>query len=238
MRSMRRAAVLAASASLVCAVACIDFRHTNPFDPIVPVTVTIIPETLFSVAGKVVQFSFAAVPPFTDPRAIWSVGSTDLYTTDGTGLLYSAAAPLWPKTDTIPIAIGIGLHALNNPFVTFSDSLTRTLNGSVIVTQRLVRIRARCAGALACDSLPVGATASVFIDGFDALGSGLSGLPDSTANPLTALPIFVFTVRDTTIATALPVGMRAATVTAKGVGSTWIVAQRDSLRDSLRITIR
>ena len=235
---MRRAAVLVASGSLVCALACIDFRHSNPFDPAVPVTVAIFPETLFSVAGKLIQFSFATVPPLTDPKAIWAVATNDLYTMDGTGLLYSAGAPLWPKTDTVPIAIGIGLHALNDPFVPYSDSVTRTISGSVIVTQRLVRIRTRCAGAAACDSLTVGVTTSVFVDGFDALGSGLSGLADSMANPATDSSIVVFTIRDPTIATALPVGMRAATVNAKRVGSTWLVAQRDSLRDSLRITVR
>jgi hypothetical protein len=162
-----------------------------------------------------------------------------LYTTDGTGLLYSAGAPLWPKTDTVPITIGIGLHYLKYDFsVTHSYDYTRTITGSVIITQRLVRIRARCAGALPCDSLPAGAATSIFVDGFDALGSGLSGLPDSTTNPLTASPVFVFTVRDTAIATAAPVGMRAAMVTARRVGSTWMIAQRDSLRDSLRITVR
>jgi hypothetical protein len=230
--------MLSASGILVLAVACIDFQHTNPFDPEVPVTVTIFPETLFSVAGGLVQFTLATVPPLTDPDARWSTGTKDLYATNGTGLLYSAGAPLWPQTETVPIAIGIGLHAVNNPFVVYAETTTRTISGSVVITQRLVRIQARCAGAPACDALSVGATTSVFVDGYDALGSGIVGLSDSTANPLTVSPIAVFTVRDTTIAAAVPVGMRVATVTAKKAGATWIVAQRDSLRDSLRLVVR
>jgi hypothetical protein len=230
--------MLSASGILVLAVACIDFRHTNPFDPEVPVTVTILPETLFSVAGGVVQFTLATVPPLTDPHANWSTGGKDLYATDGTGLLYSAGAPLWPQTETVPIAIGIGLHALNNPFVIKSQDYTRTISGSVVITQRLVRIHAHCPGAPACDALSVGATTSVFVDGYDALGSGIAGLSDSTANPLTVAPIAVFTVRDTTIATAVSLGMRVATVTAKKTGATWIVAQRDLLRDSLQLVVR
>jgi hypothetical protein len=221
------------------ALACIDFRHTNPFDPQVPVTVTIFPETLFSVARGLVQFTLATVPPLTDPDALWSVGTKDLYATDGTGLLYSTGAPLWPQTETVPITIGIGRHYLKyDRSVPYSYDYTRHISGSVVITQRLVRIQTRCAGAPACDALSVGGTVSVFVDGNDALGSGISGLEDPTANPLTAAPVAVFIVRDTSIASAVPVGMRVATVTAKKAGATWIVAQRDSLRDSLRLVVR
>lgn len=230
--------MLPAYGILVLAVACIDFRHTNPFDPGVPVTVTIFPETLYSVARDLVHFTFATVPSLTDPDAIWSASANDLFASGSAGDLDSEGAPLWPQTETVPITIGIGRYAVNSTLVTHSYDYTRSINGSVVITQRLVRIRTRCAGPPACDSAPAGATTAVFVDGVDALGSGLSGLADSTTNPLTASPIFVFTVRDTTIATAAPVGMRAATVTARRVGSTWIVAQRDSLRDSLRITVR
>jgi hypothetical protein len=86
--------------------------------------------------------------------------------------------------------------------------------------------------------MTVGVSTSVFVDGYDALGSGIAGLPDPNTNPLTLPPIAVFIVRDTTIASAVPVGMRVAMVTAKKVGATWIVAQRDSLRDSLRLVVR
>jgi len=36
----------------------------------------------------------------------------------------------------------------------------------------------------------------------------------------------------------VPLGMRVATVTAKKAGTTWIIAQRDALRDSLRLIVR
>jgi hypothetical protein len=234
MLSTRRCAVLAASGSLVLALACIDFQHTNPFDPAVPLQVTIRPETLFSVGG-VIQFTFATVPPLTDPEANWLGGSSHLSTAPlgSGGVFYSTGAPLWPQTEIVPMTIEVGRADINH-----HTDYRKSFNGSVVITQRLVRIQARCPGVPACDVLSVGASTSVFVDGYDALGSGIAGLSDPTANPLTVAPIATFTVRDTTIATAASVGMRVATVTAKRTGATWMVAQRDSLRDSLRLIVR
>ena len=234
MHSTRRLAVLSASGFLVLALACIDFQHTNPFDPDVPLQVTIFPETLFSVGGTI-QFTFATVPPLTDPNAIWVGGTTDLFTASlgSGGVFFSNGAPLWPQTESVPITIAVGR---------FDDGVhthyRKTFGGSVIITQRLVHIQARCPGAPACDAMTVGVSTSVFVDGYDALGSGIAGLPDPNTNPLTLPPIAVFIVRDTTIASAVPVGMRVAMVTAKRAGATWIVTQRDSLRDSLRLVVR
>jgi hypothetical protein len=78
----------------------------------------------------------------------------------------------------------------------------------------------------------------VWVVGFDALGRQIYALTSSTANPAGATPVALFTSRDTTIAAVVPVKIRAATVTAKKTGSTWIVATRGALTDSVRVVVR
>ncbi len=235
MPSSRLFALLSASALLVVAVACIDLQRTNPFDPETPITYTIEPETLFSVGGAI-RFSFVSQPPLVDTLANWLGGNADLeapHITGGGGVFISNGAPLWPKTETVPMLVRVG--RVDEKHDTF---YRRAFPGSVVITQRLVRIQARCPDSHACDTISVGGTGSVFVDGFDALGSGISGLIYPSANPLTIAPIATFIVRDSTIAIVSPVGMRAAVATARKSGSTWVVVQRDSLRDSLRIVVR
>ena len=72
----------------------------------------------------------------------------------------------------------------------------------------------------------------------DALGQPIVALHSPAANPATGTAVATFVVRDTTIASVAPVGIRAATVTARKSGSTWIVATRSSLLDSLQVTVR
>jgi hypothetical protein len=109
---------------------------------------------------------------------------------------------------------------------------------SVVVTQRVVRIQLRCPDTHACDTLSAGAAWSVWANGYDALGQPIFALVSSTANPATGTPIATFVARDTTIASVAPVGIRAATVTARKTGSTWIVATRGPLLDSLQLVVR
>lgn len=62
---------------------------------------------------------------------------------------------------------------------------------------------------------------------------------NTTANPCSGVPVIAtFVTRDTTVAGVTPVCVRAATVTARRPGSTWIVATHDSLRDSLQLFVR
>jgi hypothetical protein len=234
MRNSRARTTLAGALALTLCVACLDIKHTNPFDPDTPLRVTIMPETVFSVAGEV-HFTFSTVPEIIDPGPTWGGGNTDLSPLGDAGIFFSHAAPLWPQTETIQVSIGVGRNNLLN-LPHYSNS--RVFNGSVLITQRLVRIQARCPDTNVCDTLSAGASWSVFVDGFDALGSGIAGLATPTMNPLNVAAIAQFIVRDTSIASASPIGMRAASVTAKRSGSTWLVAQRDSLSDSLRLVVR
>jgi len=63
-------------------------------------------------------------------------------------------------------------------------------------------------------------------------------LTAATTNPLTGTPVATFVSRDTTVASVLLIGIRAATVTARKTGTTWIVATRGSLFDSLALVVR
>ncbi len=232
-RAIRSPVIVSSFAVLAVGVACFDFAHRNPFDPATPLEVAIVPETLFSVGGEI-HFVFSTVPEIIDPTASWSGGNAEL-NPQGGGIFVSRAAPLWPQTETIPVSISVGR---NDVLHLVSYQYSRVFGGSIVITQRLVRIQARCPDTHLCDTLSVGATASVFVDGSDALGSAISGLSSPAANPLGVTPIAQFIVRDSSIASASAIGMRVAVATARKSGSTWLVAQRDSLRDSVRIVVR
>jgi hypothetical protein len=212
---------------------CSDLTHTNPFDPASDITVTMAgPDTLFSI-GQLGQYVVQSVPSFTDPTALWSASDARVLRIDGVGSFEVLGAPLYPQTESVQLSLSIGLYYLPH-----GSMYRRSFSRSVVVTQRLVSIKLRCPGTHACDAIAVGSAWSVWADGTDALGSQISGLADPAFNPATGTPIATFVVRDTTIATAAPIGVRVATVLAKNHGTTWIVASRGALLDSLRLTVR
>jgi hypothetical protein len=127
----------------------------------------------------------------------------------------------------------------------------------VVVMQRLTRIQLRCPDTHVCAPLPVADTAFVWVDGFDALGRQIAMLANSTSNPATGNPITPYATtdtailrvqkgknpiatyvsRDSTVARMTPVGIRVARVIGVSPGSTWIVATRGALTDSLQIVV-
>jgi hypothetical protein len=213
--------------------ACSDLVHSNPFDPASTVDVTIAgPDTLFSV-GQLGQYTIQSVPSFTDPTAAWSASDGTILGLEGAGSFQLLGAPLFPATRSIQLSLSIGLYYLPH-----GSMYRRSFSRSVTVTQRLVSIKLRCPDTHACGAIAVGSAWSVWVDGADALGSQISGLTDPAFNPTTGTPIATFVVRDTTIATASPVGVRVATVVARRTGTTWIVASRGLLTDSLQLVVR
>ena len=108
----------------------------------------------------------------------------------------------------------------------------------VVLTQRVVRIQLRCPDTHSCDADSVGGSWSVWADGFDALNQQIVALHSSVANPATGTPVATYVVRDTTVASFVPVGIRAALVTARRAGTTWIVGTRGPLLDSLQLVVR
>ncbi|HXD22602.1 MAG TPA: hypothetical protein VN613_04530 [Gemmatimonadaceae bacterium] len=231
----------------------------NPYDPDFPVTFTITgPDSVHSL-GDIVQYAAQTTPPFPDTAFRWAVDTTTTFRqgvgsviVDGATLFAAGApgqftvidAPLEPATATVLVAALIGSvdtteeREVDSLHVTIRTVVPRHVGyKAVAVSQRLVRIQLRCPDTHACATVAAGDTLSVWVDGFDARGFQISGLRTLTLNPLTGPPLAAYVIRDTTIATLAPVGIRAATVTGVRAGTTWIVGSRGALSDSLQIVV-
>lgn len=256
----RRGVVLAGAVFIVAAVACGDpYVHTNPYDPAVPVEINIAgPDTLFSYA-ELAQFTVATIPGFPDSAIVWTVdsvtvprgdffGVTDTIVTgalflkaSGAGAFQVIAPPLEPATLTIAVGASIGSidTTVSREYVTMQTKEYRHSGyRSVVVTQRLTSIQLLCPDSHACNPVAVGGTWSMLIEGFDALGHGVYAISNVPGYPRSDTPVATLAVRDSTIASVVPVGIRTATVTARKTGSTWIVATRGSLVDSLQLVVQ
>lgn len=237
--------VFAAGAALCAfAFACGDpYRHTNPFDPATDVVVKLVgPDSVFSV-GAFAQYTLESTPPFPVDDGVWSSSSFD-FRTAAAGQFQLWTPPLWPSTEAIEISVDVGRYdttITSGERVAIAKTVTmyrRRFTRFVTVSQRLTRLVLRCPSVHACDTLAVGASWSVGVDGFDALDGQIVGLTNPAVNPATGAPIATFTSRDSTIASVAPVGIRGANVTARKSGTTWLVATRDALTDSLKLVVR
>jgi hypothetical protein len=235
----------------VTAVACGDpYKHTNPYDPLVSVEINVTgPDTLFSYS-EVGQYTAQSVPAFPDSSFQFATVDSVAFPSSGRGAFVSRAPPLYPATQTVRIMGLLGkidtvrddtpLGAARVPAL---PMLAWRHSGSkyVVLTQRVVRIQLRCPADHACDTLSAGANWTVWADGFDALNFKVVVLTGINANPSVSAgnPVFAtFAVRDPTIASVAPVGIRVATVTALKTGSTWIAATRATFTDSLQLVVR
>jgi hypothetical protein len=250
------------AAALIFAVACGEsFLRTNPYDPAFAVQISVTgPDSLLSL-GDLGQYVAHVTPAFPDSSIVWAadtvsfVSGDTLHVVDGSfyliagqnGQFQSINPPLEPETRTIAVEALIGridtTVARCNGTVCFPVKTVQyrhTGLKSVVITQRVTRIRLRCPDpeTHACAPISAGATWSVWVDGFDALGRQIVALTGAATNPTKGPPVATFVSRDTTIASVSPVGIRAATVTARKSGSTWIVGTRGSLRDSLQLVVQ
>jgi hypothetical protein len=265
--SERRGTALLGFAGLIVAVACGDpYLHTNPYDPAALVAMDISgPDTLFSL-GEIGQFSAQTNPVFPDSAIGWALdsvaeitggglagstvnGGTYLSTGLNSGAFQSLNPPLEPVTVLVTIDAFVGAVDTTYAFaIPGTDPVQVTTvrtkayrhytTKTVAVTQRVAHIQLRCPDVHACDTVSAVGTWSVWVDGFDALGHGIVSLKDPAANPITGAPLVTYAVRDTTIARSSPVGIRATTVTAIKSGTTWVVATRGALADSLQLVVR
>jgi hypothetical protein len=247
----RRFAALSGAAILVAAFACGDpYTHTNPYDPLVPVTLNVTgPDTIFSYS-ETGQYNAQSVPAFPDSSFQFATSDSIAFPASGRGTFVSRTPPLYPATQTVRVMAMLGQidtvrddTPLDRPVVVALPSLAWRHSGAknVVLTQRVVHIQLRCPADHACDTLSAGAVWTVWADGFDALNFRVVALTGVNANPAVsaATPVFAtFAARDTTIASVAPVGIRAATVTARKPGTTWIVATRGSLLDSLALVVK
>ena len=182
------------------------------------------------------------------------------------GLYQSIKPPLEPYTFTVPIAVWTGtidsvtqVANCGGPGsrIVFVNEPRHIGYKSVVVTQRVTHIQLRCPATHGCAPLAVGDSAFIWVDGFDAGGSPIVGLASPTVNPATGNPLIPYPSRDTailraqrtnnpvatylsrdsTVARATPIGIRVARVIAVKSGSTWVVATRGALQDSLQIVV-
>ena len=95
---------------LVAAVACGDpYAHTNPYDPLASVEITISgPDTLFT-KGEIGQYTALTVPAFPDSALDWGSADNDVLASAGSGQFQDTfRTPLWPATATIRLFVRIG----------------------------------------------------------------------------------------------------------------------------------
>ncbi|MGH7656458.1 MAG: hypothetical protein ACREN6_17550 [Gemmatimonadaceae bacterium] len=206
-------------------------------------------------------------PPPASPCATQVVLGDTVLQGSGNGSYQSIRPPLEPYSFKIAIEVWLGTidttiavfpRGCPGPSGTLHIPLPRHVAyKTVVVTQRLTRIQLRCPDTHACAPLSVGAIASIWVDGFDALGRQIAAIPNAAANPATGNPplpyatkdtailrvqkgnnpVATYVSRDSTIARMTPVGVRVARVTAVSPGSTWIVATRGALADSLQVVV-
>lgn len=170
------------------------------------------------------------------------IDGTPYFMPRGPGTFQSVEPPLEPTTVTVTIEALLGGVDTTVAVYGGGTAQTKTYRHTgykkVVLMQRVTRVQLRCPNTHACDTLAVGGTWSVWVDGFDALGHGIVALLDPAANPVGDTPIATFAARDSTVASVSPVNIRAANVTALKAGSTWIVATRGLLSDSVLVVAK
>jgi hypothetical protein len=207
---------------------------------------------------------FFAAAPNASCTSQFAPGDTILHATT-LGAYQSILMPLEPYSFTIGVEAWLGtidtIHLTNHCNSGFTLDQVRTPRHvgykQVVVMQRVTRIQLRCPDTHACAALAAGDSAFIWVDGFDALDNQISGLSNPTVNPAsgnptlpyqftnpaiqaalkTNNPIATCVSRDTTIARTTPIGIRVARVTPLAAGSTWVVATRGALTDSLQIVV-
>lgn len=238
----RRSFALAGAVILVAAVACGDpYTHTNPYDPAVPVAIEISgPDTTFSYTERA-TYTAQSVPAFPDSAVNWAVSDSVIFLPEGPGSFETIGPPLYPDTRMVTVFALIGGvdTTIGRDYMAVKTIQYRHIASKVVFqTQLVTRIQLRCPNTHACDTVSTGGAWSVWVDGFDALNERIYALTSATANPATGTAIATFAVRDPTIASVSPVGIRAANVTALKPGTTWIVGTRGTLLDSLQLVVQ
>jgi hypothetical protein len=244
--SSRRCVSPVAIAILVAAVACGDpYVRTNPYDNVVPVAVTIQgPDTLYSFREQG-QYTATSDPSFPDSSFQYASSDSFALLPAAHGTFTSLAPPLYPAVRTATVIAGVGAYDTEPPLAgavsgpaPHVTEYRHVAYKVVVMTQLVTNISLRCPDTHGCDTVSAGGTWSVWVDGKDANGHNIVALTSSVANPTTGAVVATFATHDTTIATVVPVGIRASTVTAKKTGTTWIVATRGTLLDSLQLVVK
>jgi hypothetical protein len=240
----RRTVTLLAGVALLLSFACGEpFLRTNPYDPNVPVTITLDgPDTIFNSFEQVFYTAHADPAVFDDSSFLYQ-SSNPIFLEAAPGSFFVLIAPMYPASISIPVTVGVGAIDTQPPaaggngpaahVVVFRHSVTKT----IVISQRVKNMALRCPDTHACDPMPVGGTWSVWVDLTDSLGHQMQSFFGPTKNSTTGDPLVIYSVRDPTIASVVPLGVRVGTVTALKAGTTWIIGTRGALLDSMQLVV-
>lgn len=212
--AVRRAAILTGAISLlITAIDCGEFAHTNPFDPAVPVTVTVTgPDSAFA-QYDTLHFAFTTDPAYDYADVEWQLGGLQKIDNDGT---YRVGPT--ESYNGQPVRVTVAVRV---------DSRVATKTVDVVFPP--AGIRARRCGTDTREALltSLGAWVDVCVSFVDARGGIISTVPIGTEATTRVL--------DTTVAKA---GEFSRRVQAVGNGSSAVVYTYGSFTDTLTVTVR
>ncbi|HEV8411705.1 MAG TPA: hypothetical protein VGQ30_14450 [Gemmatimonadaceae bacterium] len=241
----RRRVMLLAAGALLLSFACGEpFVRTNPYDPNVPVTITLDgPDTIFNSFEQVPYIAHADPPVFPD-TAFFYQSSNPIFLEAAPGSFFPLLTTLYPAALAVTVTVGVGAIDTQPAFagggvgaaphiIAFRHSVTKV----IYLSQRIKHITLRCPDTHTCDPLAVGNTWSVWVDPTDSLGHEITAYFSPVKNNLTGDPLVTYSVRDPSIASVVPLGTRVGTVTALKPGTTWILGTRGPLVDSMQLVV-
>ncbi len=240
----RATVTLFAGVALLLSFACGEpFVRTNPYDPNVPVTITLVgPDTIFNAFEQAFYTAHADPAVFADSAFTWQSGNP-IFLEAAPGSFFTLITPLYPASIGVTVTVGVGAidtvatnivaNGAAPPVVVFRHQVTKI----IYLSQRIKNIKLRCPDTHACDPMSVGGTWSVWVDATDSLGHAIQAYPNSVTNLSTGTPLVTYSVRDPSMASVVPLGTRVGTVTALKPGTTWIIGTRAPLVDSMQLVV-
>jgi hypothetical protein len=218
-KSIRRATLFIVALVVGITASCGDFVRNNPFDPAVPVTLTIKgPDSAFA-QYDTLRFTVTTDPVYDYDDVEWQSGG--LQKIDNNGTYQVAAISVYNgRATTVPITVRIG---------------TRTATKNVYIDFKPVGFSARFCGDVGRAVLLNGARTAILdwigeyvdvcINSLDARGGIITSYPSSQAQVRSL---------DTTVAKSGTYG----TLTAVGNGTTGVVFTYGSFVDTVTVTVR
>jgi hypothetical protein len=222
-----RRAALAVLASLVI-VACGDYAHSNPFDPAMPVELTIVgPDTLTAI-GDTARFTLSTSPEFAHEEPTWTIESVTPTTSSfyieriGAGVFLTRAfnaVRSQPTTATIVATLGGGRKAKTR-FTIFPRPVTLRVDDCGVRAIRTISHSAITATTYLCARL------------LDRRNNAI--LTNDTAVATARNPSMVAI----SLRAINPANGETYWVTGLDTGMTQIVVRRGAFTDSVQLTVR
>jgi hypothetical protein len=208
------------------AIGCGDFARVNPFDPAVPVKLSITgPDRAFSV-GDLLQDSLVVDPPYAHEPAVWWLADTH-------GTMEAFIDPNGLVTVARDRTYGAVLGATQDVTVHVSLGGGRTAEKKLFFVHRPTRL---C--LLSCDS-----DKAFTLDSLNPGVNGPAAYADARGNLISPTPPPTIVARTAGVVTinadynSSSQGIQGYYIGRLGVGSTWVVATDGVFSDSLFVTV-